>query len=528
MAVAPHALAAQSALAVLREGGNAVEAMIAAAATIAVVYPHMNSIGGDSFWLVHVPGREPQGIDACGAAAQAASIDWYARARHHRAIPFRGGVAANTVAGTISGWGAGVRAQPRSSAASCRSRACSPTRSTTRKTGIPVTRSQHANTPRSGRARAAAGLRRDVPPRRRRARPAGRIFVQPKLAATLERLARAGTRRLLPRRPRARDRADLAAGRLARRARRPRGRTPRSAERRSCSSIRSAALYNMPPPTQGVVSLAILGHARPRSGSRGLDPVGADLRASRVEATKRAFRDPRPAHHRSRVHEGRRAVAARRRRSSTSSRRAIARDTRGAVGPGQAARRTRSGWASSTATGRAVSFIQSVYHEFGSGVVLDATGISWQNRGCSFSLDERALNALEPGRKPFHTLNPALALLKDGRTMVYGNMGGDGQPQTQSAVFTPHAGARHEPAGGDRARRAGCSAAPGARRATRSSSSRASRRRSWPSCGAAATTWRSSSPTTRSWVTPGAIVRHPDGTFEGGADPRSDGSVAAY
>ena len=59
MAVAPHALAAQSALAVLREGGNAIEAMIAAAACIAVVYPHMNSIGGDSFWLLSVPGKAP-------------------------------------------------------------------------------------------------------------------------------------------------------------------------------------------------------------------------------------------------------------------------------------------------------------------------------------------------------------------------------------------------------------------------------------------------------------------------------------
>src|SRR5689334_19381484 len=106
MAVAPHALAAQSALDVLREGGNAIEAMIAAAATIAVVYPHMNSIGGDAFWLIHVPGKAPGVIDACGAAARAASIDWY---RHHgarEAIPFRGGLAANTVAGTVSGWGA--------------------------------------------------------------------------------------------------------------------------------------------------------------------------------------------------------------------------------------------------------------------------------------------------------------------------------------------------------------------------------------------------------------------------------------
>ena len=51
MAVAPHALAAQSGVAILREGGNALEAMIAAAATIAVAYPHMNSIGGDGFWL---------------------------------------------------------------------------------------------------------------------------------------------------------------------------------------------------------------------------------------------------------------------------------------------------------------------------------------------------------------------------------------------------------------------------------------------------------------------------------------------
>ena len=50
MAVAPHHLASQSALAVLREGGSAIEAMVAAAATVAVVYPHMNGLGGDGFW----------------------------------------------------------------------------------------------------------------------------------------------------------------------------------------------------------------------------------------------------------------------------------------------------------------------------------------------------------------------------------------------------------------------------------------------------------------------------------------------
>jgi len=89
--------------------------------------------------------------------------------------------------------------------------------------------------------------------------------------------------------------------------------------------------------------------------------------------------------------------------------------------------------------GLAVSYIQSIFFEFGSGCVLPATGVTWQNRGSSFHLDPAARNPLEPGRKPFHTLNPALARFKDSRVMPYGTMGGEGQPQTQAAVFTRHA-----------------------------------------------------------------------------------------
>jgi gamma-glutamyltranspeptidase/glutathione hydrolase len=85
--------------------------------------------------------------------------------------------------------------------------------------------------------------------------------------------------------------------------------------------------------------------------------------------------------------------------------------------------------------GRAVSFIQSLFHAFGSGVVLPRTGIVWHNRAISFSLDPEHRNALEPRRKPFHTLSPALARLKDGRTMVWGSMGGDSQPQIQAQIF---------------------------------------------------------------------------------------------
>ncbi|MFX7731809.1 gamma-glutamyltransferase, partial [Acinetobacter baumannii] len=69
--------------------------------------------------------------------------------------------------------------------------------------------------------------------------------------------------------------------------------------------------------------------------------------------------------------------------------------------------------------------------------VVPDTGIVWQNRGASFTLDDGA-NQLQPGKLPFHTLNPSLARLNDGRTLAYGTMGGEGQPQTQAAVFTRH------------------------------------------------------------------------------------------
>jgi len=62
-----------------------------------------------------------------------------------------------------------------------------------------------------------------------------------------------------------------------------------------------------------------------------------------------------------------------------------------------------------------------------------------QNRGSSFSLDAKAVNPLQPGRRPFHTLNPAMAALPDGRVVAFGTMGGEGQPQTNAAVLTRYA-----------------------------------------------------------------------------------------
>ena len=72
MVTSPHHLASEAGLRVLREGGTAIEATLAMAATLAVVYPHMTSIGGDGFWLIAPPGKPVIGIDACGAAGRQA------------------------------------------------------------------------------------------------------------------------------------------------------------------------------------------------------------------------------------------------------------------------------------------------------------------------------------------------------------------------------------------------------------------------------------------------------------------------
>jgi len=522
MAVAPHALAAQSALAVLREGGNALEGMVAAAATIAVVYPHMNSLGGDSFWLVHVPGRAPRGIDACGAAAQAASRDWYADRGIKDRIPFRGGVAANTVAATLSGWQLAFEGAKELGGKLPLSRLLEDAIHYAER-GIPVTASQNA---------ATAAKRAELEPQPGFAGtflPAGDVpatgsrFMQPRIGTTLRRLAAAGLDDFYRGEVARANAADLAAagsplalGDLE--AHRAQWRKPLVLEH----SL--AGIYNMPPPTQGLVSLLILGMLdRLEIGK--LDPLGADYVHLAVEAVKQAFaiRDRHitdPAHM---TIDPQGLLAPDRLRGLA------ARIDRGRAAPWGAGK----GPADTVwmgvidGEGRAVSFIQSLYHEFGSGVVLNSSGICWQNRGCSFSLDERALNALAPGRKPFHTLNPALALLKDGRTMVYGNMGGDGQPQTQSAVFTRTLVYGMTPQAAISAPRWLLGRTWGQTTDTLKLEARFApgviddlRRRGHDVEVLAAFD--------ETVGHAGCVIRHRDGAFEGGADPRSDGSVAAF
>jgi gamma-glutamyltranspeptidase/glutathione hydrolase len=88
------------------------------------------------------------------------------------------------------------------------------------------------------------------------------------------------------------------------------------------------------------------------------------------------------------------------------------------------------------AEGRAACLLQSIYFDWGSGVVAGDTGILWQNRGAAFSVDPASPNCIQPGKRPFYTLNPGLAL-KDGRPhLVYGTQGADGQPQTVALLLS--------------------------------------------------------------------------------------------
>jgi len=100
---APHSSTVEAGHFVLREGGNAIEAMLAMAASIAAVYPHMNHVGGDGFWLIREPSGRIRALMGAGPAGSLATPGFY-RERGHDAIPPRGPLAALTVPGAVGAW----------------------------------------------------------------------------------------------------------------------------------------------------------------------------------------------------------------------------------------------------------------------------------------------------------------------------------------------------------------------------------------------------------------------------------------
>ena len=528
MVTAPHNLAARAGLRVLEEGGNAIEAMIAAAATIAVVYPHMNSMGGDNFWLIHSPGKEVTAIDACGGAAQKADIAFY-RDQGYEAIPSRGSLAALTVAGAVSGWYEAWNFSRESWGGKLPLARLFEDAIYYAENGVAVTRTL------SELAAAKYQELKDSPGFKENFLIDGELpgigarFYQQRIADTLKHLAKAGL-------------DDFYRGDMARAlaADLERSGTPlRLADLERHQALRVKPLsvnvaghqvYNMPPPTQGLASLLLLGvydrlNNQLNSRFNITDAESFEYIHALVEATKRSFliRDKHVTDPQYMGVDPESFLASARLDE-------MAQD----IDPDRAmewpynSEKGDTVWLGSVdSAGRAVSFIQSIYWEFGSGTVLEDSGIVWQNRGTSFSLDPAHHNCLQPHRRPFHTIQPALAHLADGRVMTYGTMGGEGQPQTQAMIFSRHV-------------------LHGQELQSAITAPRWLLGRTWGSEASSLRIENRFDPAIIDALRKaghqlevigdfdevmghaGALVSHPDGLIEGAADPRSDGIAAGW
>ncbi len=516
MVVAPHHLAAQAGRDILRDGGTAVEACVTVAATLAVVYPHMTGIGGDGFWVIAEPDGHVHTVDACGAAGQAVDQTLY---KGMTTIPWRGPLAAITVAGTVSGW-----------AAALKNDACQLPVARLLRDAITLADEGVVITAGGAEVAAAKGTELRAQPGNYAAifesegRPMleGEILRQPALARSFVRLAENGlddfyygeladaiaTDLAALGSPLSRD--DLADHRAL---------TPAPLRVR----VREAMLFNTAPPTQGIAALLILALF---DRIEAADADGFAHIHGLIEATKQAFlwRDRYcgdPAYMESDPQlllDNSSALVAM--ASDIDAHRALPWPHKSALGD-------TTWFAAADKRGQVVSCIQSTYFEFGSGLVLPETGIVWQNRGAGFRLAAHGWNALRPRRRPFHTLSPGLACFNDGRVMAYGTMGGEGQPQTQAAVFTRYARFGH-------ALQASVTAP------------RWLLGRTW---GEESTSLKLEDRFDPALITAliaaghvvellpafspivghaGAIVSHRSGLLEGAADPRADGIVAAW
>ncbi len=441
MVVAPHHAAANAGAEILRRNGNAVEAAVATAAALCAVYPHMTGLGGDAFFLISPKSARERGlpplcVEGAGPSGRKVRRELYL-AEGLQAVPTRGPLAAATVAGAVGAWetalqaAAGLPGGPPLPSAEILA-----TASGLAEEGFPVTPSQSEMT--AAHLPALAALPGFAETFLKEGRPylPGERLRLPALAETLRRLGREGLSAFYRggegREPLARpwvagsplcpeDLADFRAALVQ-----PVGKR-----------VFGAMLYNTPPPTQGAASLMILGLLERCAGRLGLGP--ADLADPTVlvhltcEAVKQVFA-VRNFHFADPVQMERSVED-----FLTD---AFLANLAGGIRPDTVAPApeiTPGGdtvwFGAADRHGTVVSAIQSIYYEYGSGVVLPESGIAWQNRVLGFDFAPGRPNSLGPGKKPFHTLNPALAVMPDGRCIAYGSMGGDGQPQTQAAIF---------------------------------------------------------------------------------------------
>lgn len=429
MVTSPHALASEAGVEILKAGGSAVDAAIAANAVLNVVYPHMCGLGGDAFWLLYdAAARRVRFLNASGRAPAAATIEEFRR-RGLAEIPTRG-LLAVSVPGSVDGWWTAHQAYGRLPFRAILEPALGYARE-----GFPVT------------ARLAAWIERSLPvitkepttaamylPAGEVPRPGARL-VQPALARSLELIADGG-------------REPFYAGEIARgivafsRAHGGLLAERDLAEHRSdwgeplATTYRGVTIYEPPPNTQGVITLLLLSMIE-GDDIGALPYLGPEHVHLLVEAKKLAFAD------RNRYIADPAFVKVPVERLLD---KAYARDRRRLIHPDRASvwDRVPAGSlegdtvyvAAVDREGNAASLIQSLYMAFGSGVVAGETGVLLHNRGAYFSLDPGHPNRLEPGKRPFHTLMASLAFRGERLWAVFGCMGADGQPQIHLQVYS--------------------------------------------------------------------------------------------
>jgi gamma-glutamyltranspeptidase len=425
MVASPHSLASAAGVDALRAGGSAVDAAIATGAALSVLYPHMTSVGGDAFWLVHdARTRRVRYLNGGGRAARGASIDWF-RARGMEQVPLRGFLPATlTTPGAVASWCAAHEEYGRLPLSRDLEAAIGYARE-----GFPATgRLAHAIELHASDGSLNAGALAVFAPGGAAPR-AGHKLVNRGLALVLERIARGGhegfyggeTARALAAFSRAGggffDEKDL-------------GAQGASWGEPLRGTYRGLEIFETPPPTQGFTVLEMLNLVESADIAR-MDPLGPDLAHLLVQAKQIAYHDRdrlladpefQPVPVDTLISK---AYAGERRRLMRADR-ALPWDLLPSYGT----------LAGDTvfvgvvdADGNAAALIQSLYFTFGSGVVAGDTGIVMQNRSAYFSLDPEHPNRLEPGKRPLHTLIASMALSEGRLRHVLGCMGADGQPQ---------------------------------------------------------------------------------------------------
>jgi gamma-glutamyltranspeptidase/glutathione hydrolase len=439
MVTSPHYLASQSGLRILRQGGNAVEAAIAAAATVAVVYPQANSIGGDNFWLISRDGQPaPLALNASGRSGSKATLAHY-REQGVSSIPARGYLAANTVPGAVSGWEAAYQHSIEKLGGRIAWSELLEDAVGYARNGVPVSSHQDLrglvdfNTA----DKSFGNLQRFPEMNRHFCKPdgsplrAGDVMRLSDLGATLEMISREGAKAFY--------KGDIAktitaelldnGGVLTRE-----DFAAHTADWVDPISVpyRGYTAFNLPPNTQGMAALGILNIlnnfdlARIEDGSAGFYHLMA-------EAVKAAFADRDEW-----LTDPTFVDIPLDRLLSKAHGKAQAEKIKQSTGAESSASVIKGGdtvWIGVVdKQGNSVSLIQSICDGFGSGIMPAGTGVHLQNRGKYFVLDETSANRLQPRKRCFHTLIAGM-LFKDGAPeLVYGTMGGEGQPQTQAAI----------------------------------------------------------------------------------------------